>query len=323
MQKAVALAFVAVFLVLAANIGIVHAENRTVLDGMISFMRSIVTYAREFFSARPESAFNESEINSATLSNTGLPPILVKSGTFYSASLGQEKNYTVLLPPHYYENTQKRYPVIYLLQGLWGNERSWVIKGDIVGIYGRLLAAGKAGEIIIAMPDGDSSAYENGCSGYIAFSCGSYGDYIIKDFVNEIDSKYRTLPDRQHRAIDGLSLGARGAMALAFQNPGLFAFVSGHGGMYYYILEKMTDADWDRLKGANTTIYFDHGKSDLVPGFLASSKALDKTLSGKGIPHEFAAISFPMLDSHNWPFWRQQVAVSIEKACSVICPASV
>src|SRR3989338_289599 len=170
------------------------------------------------------------------------------------------------------------------------------------------------------MPDGDSSAYENGCSGYIAFSCGSYGDYIIKDFINEIDSSYRTLPDRQHRAIDGLSLGARGAMTLAFQNPGLFGFVSGHGGMYYYILEKMTDADWKKLKQSNMTIYFDHGKSDLVPGFFASSKALDETLSGKGIAHEFAAIDFPTLDAHNWPFWRQQVAASIEKACRVICP---
>ncbi len=320
MQKAVAVLLVAVFLVLAANMGTVHAENETVLDGIVSFARGIVSYVKELFSARHESAFDASAINNATLSDPSLPPLIVESRSFYSPALGQEKNYTIVLPPHYYENAEKRYPVIYLLHGLWGDERSWIMKGHIVEIYGRLLAAGKAGEVVIAMPDGDNSAYENGCSGYIAFSCGSYADYIVKDFIGEIDSRYRTLPDRQHRAIDGLSLGGRGSMTLAFRNPGLFAFASGHGGSYSDLLETMTDAAWVALKSSNITVYFDHARYDLVPGFLASSRDLDKALADKGIEHEYEEIDFPILDSHNWPFWRQQVAISLEKACRVICP---
>lgn len=250
-----------------------------------------------------------------TTTETG---IRIEHQSFFSRSLGKTKKYNILLPPNY-ETSQKQYPVVYLLNGLFGSEDQWIKDGNIIKTYQNLLSDNKIGEIIIVMPDGDNSAYENGCSGSVIFSCGRYEDYIIRDLIDEIDSQYRTLPSREYRAIGGLSLGARGAMRIVFLHPQLFSAVAGHSGKYSYLIGEMTDTNWEALKNSGTSIYFDHSKNDLIPGYLSSSRELDMILTQKGIVHEYREIDFSTLHSHDWPFWRQQVAVALQKECKVIC----
>ena len=255
-------------------------------------------------------------------SNILTPPVSVhlETGSFFSKSLDEEKKYSVLLPPSYYKSARS-YPVVYLLNGLWGDHTDWIVKGNVIETYKIMIGHGLIGEMIIAMPDGDNSAYENGCSGSVVFSCGDYEDYVINDFVQEIDGKYRTIPDRSRRAIGGLSLGARGAMRLAFFHPDIFSSVAGHSGRYSYLIDEMTGADWQKIKDANLDIYFDHSKNDLVPGYLSSSRKLDSILTEKGIRHEYREIDFSTLKSHDWPFWKEQIRVALVKECTIICTA--
>ena len=271
---------------------------------------------------------------SSTVVLTSSGAATVKHDTFNSAALGETKGYNVILPPSYGKDPTRRYPVVYLLNGAWGDEYSWINKGDLLTTYGNLLSKGSIQEMIIAMPDGDNSGYENGCSGFIfpAVSCGNYEDYIINDFIPMIDSKYMTLADRDNRAIGGLSLGGRGAMYLAFEHPDMFSVVYGHSGLYYPILLS-ADINWDTLaanikdvqQNEGFEIYFDVGTLtvDQLVGATGSADDLDKKLSQYGIEHTYSKITNTgLLETHDWPFWKKQIQVALVDDCQAICPAT-
>jgi S-formylglutathione hydrolase FrmB len=301
---------VSILLVLSLLLSIapVHAKQDTGPGDIVQLFRDIINYIINFF-ANPESSFNASAINNHVL-QSGLPLVELEHRSFFSHAMNKEKNYTVLLPPGYHTSS-KRYPVYYLLHGAWGDERTWVTRGNITEIYQEMLAGGM-GEIIIAMPDGDNSVWENGCS---LMSCGNYEDYLI-EFVNGTDARYRTTGKR---AIGGLSFGARGAMRIAFLHPDLFGFVGAHSGYYYYLIQEMKEVEWNRLKSSNLTVYFDNSKNDPLTDYSESSKSLNQTLAEKGIPHIYSEPDFFTAQSHAWPYWKRQIAIAIEKACLVIC----
>ncbi len=306
--------FLAAF-VLAVSLvaGTAQARENSAIDSVRQVIGRVIESLRYFLSTPqlPEGTI--------TYSAPGMPSVTVEHSSFFSPALGMQRKYAVLLPPGYYENPQKRYPVVYLLNGLWGNENVWIVKGDLPRIYQEMLVSGKIRDIIIAMPDGENSAYENGCSGSIIFSCGNYEDYVVKDFIGEIDSKYRTMPDRSRRAIGGVSLGARGAMRLAFLHPDLFAFVAGHSGRYDFLVKDMTEESWEKIKESGLGIYFDHSINDLTPGYSESSVELHSVLTARGIPHDYEPVNFTYVESHAWTFWRQRVQAALAEQCSAIC----
>jgi S-formylglutathione hydrolase FrmB len=132
----------------------------------------------------------------------------------------------IYLPPSY-ASSDRVYPVIYLLHGFGGNERSLV---DEVGeqlailLIDGLTDTGLLKEMIIVMPDGRN---KYGGSFYLNSELtGNYEDYIADDLVNYIDSKYRTIRDRDGRAIAGASMGGYGSIALAMKHPETFSAVA-------------------------------------------------------------------------------------------------
>lgn len=171
----------------------------------------------------------------------------VRTDTFWAQSLGTTKALTVYLPPSYSASSNRRYPVLVYLHGLGGNERNWVDVGRINKALDSLFAAGKP-EAIVVMPDGDDGWYTTwnqlpdlaGCRADQArkekaddycVPWPHYDDYIASDVVKYVDGHYRTRADRAHRGIGGLSMGGLGAVALAFQYPGVFAAAASHSGV--------------------------------------------------------------------------------------------
>lgn len=171
----------------------------------------------------------------------------VVSDTFFSLSLGVKKALTVYLPPSYQTETTRRYPVLYYLHGKTGNERNWVDAGYLNQTMDSLIGAG-APQAIIAMPDGDDGWYttwgilpnitpcqrdtvrKEPASTYCV-PWTRYDDYIVHDIVGFVDSHYRTLADRSHRGIAGLSMGGYGAMTLALNYPQVFKAAASHSGV--------------------------------------------------------------------------------------------
>ncbi len=304
MERLLVVMIVLILLTYPAN-----ADSDTGPGTFMDLFSHAIDYIRYFF-ATPESQFNLSAINSEL--SVHKPNVILEHRDFFSSSLNERKNYTILLPPNYY-NSSGRYPVYYLLHGAWGNERTWATRGNISRIYQELLAEG-AGEFIIAMPDGGNTVWENGCT-FLVFSCGNKEDYFF-EFIRHIDSSHRT---NDRRAIGGLSFGARGAMRLAFLRPDMFRFVGSHSGYYTFLIREMNEDNWQGLARSNLTIYFDNSKNDVLTEYSQSSLDLDRNLTARGIPHEYRQVDFYTVRSHAWPFWKQQARIAIQKACDVIC----
>ena len=169
----------------------------------------------------------------------------VRQGSFQSSALGVEKHYLAWLPAGY-DQSDARYPVIYLLHGLGGSETDWVKAGDLPRAADAL-----ALPAIVIMPDGDDGFYANGATAVAYDTCMAgrpprnraeppatycvkqprYEDYIVKDLIAHVDGAYRTRPERAGRAITGLSMGGFGAFALAMRHKDLFVSAASHSGV--------------------------------------------------------------------------------------------
>ena len=162
----------------------------------------------------------------------------VQLRSFFSPALGARKRYLVYLPPSYSRTRAQRYPVAYLLHGRTGNEADWIARGDLDSVADSVFALGTP-ELILVMPDGDNSFWVNWASspGYAACARDSllaeaapsfcvptarYGDYLAHDLVAQVDSAFRTLPNRAHRGVLGLSMGGTGALTVALTYPERF-----------------------------------------------------------------------------------------------------
>ena len=139
------------------------------------------------------------------------------------------RSMTIYLPPSYDTTEDTRYPVIYYLHGYTANHTMWVNFFSIHNVLDNLIKQGKVQEMIIVMPD----AFNRYGGSFYANSsvAGNYEDYITKDLVGFIDSKYRTLPQRESRAIGGGSMGGSGAMELAIKHPNVYCTIVCHSGV--------------------------------------------------------------------------------------------
>lgn len=172
---------------------------------------------------------------------------VVHTDTLWAQSLGIRKALTVYLPPSYATARNRRYPVLVYLHGLGGNERNWVEQGALDHTLDSLIAAGQP-EAIVVMPDGDDGWYTTWSTLITVTACAAdttrrepaaqfcvpwphYDDYIARDIVSHVDAHYRTIADRAHRGIAGLSMGGYGALSLALAYPTVFGAAASHSGV--------------------------------------------------------------------------------------------
>jgi enterochelin esterase-like enzyme len=138
--------------------------------------------------------------------------------TFQSKVLGREVSYLVYLPPGY-ENEKQRYPVIYWLHGMGGNQR-----GGAMMFVPHVAAAIKEGVLppaIVVLVNGMvKSFYCDSSDGQCPME-----SVIIKDLIPHVDGTYRTMARRESRVIEGYSMGGYGAGHLGFKYPELFGTV--------------------------------------------------------------------------------------------------
>ena len=163
-----------------------------------------------------------------TVLNDHSPIVVVHSPGLEDNLLGDspDREVRVYLPPDYFDNTSKHYPVIYLLHGYFADHNIWYdglndIEMDIETALNTLIQEGVIEPMIVVAPDSYNryfgSMYTN------SSTAGQWEDFITEDVVHYTDDHFRTIPERGSRGIGGHSMGGCGAIRIAMKHPELFS----------------------------------------------------------------------------------------------------
>ena len=150
---------------------------------------------------------------------------------FHSPSTNSEAVAYVYTPAEYYKNPKKRYPVLYLQHGWGEDETAWSRQGHANLIMDNLIADGKAQPFIIVMTYGLTNQIK---FGHIhEFTAKEFETLLVDELIPYVDANFRTLADRKHRAMAGLSMGGVETHLITLRRPEVFgSFGILSGGMY-------------------------------------------------------------------------------------------
>jgi len=243
--------------------------------------------------------------------------------------------YCALLPPSYDSQLTKKFPVLYFLHGL-GGDQSFLVTSGGWNLIEDAEEQKQVNEFVVITPQADNSFYINSKDGRV-----HYDDFFIREFIPQMEKHFRLIGTRASRAIGGVSMGGYGALRFAFKYPQMFVAVVAHmpalleqlpqgssqAGLTPYLGtafgRPMDEAYWK----ANTPfafartapasllglrIYFDCGDQDDF-GFDAGTRALDKLLTARHIPH--TEHIYP--GHHSWQF----VAAHLQDSLKVVSSA--
>jgi S-formylglutathione hydrolase FrmB len=252
----------------------------------------------------------------------------VQCGAMKSKYVPGRIGFCAMLPPSYDANPGKRYPVLYFLHGL-GGDQSFLASSGASSVIEEAWEQKRLGEFVIITPEGENSFYINSRDGHVL-----YEDFFIREFVPQMEKRFRLTGSRSGRAIGGVSMGGYGALRFAFKYPQMFTSVAVHmpalleqlprgaaeSGLGTFLGGAFGSPLNERFWQENTPfvfarsahlqsmkIYFDCGDHDNY-GFAAGTRQMDRLLSERRITHE--AHIYP--GGHDWQFVAQHLEASME-----------
>lgn len=229
-----------------------------------------------------------------------------------SPALGLERRMTVYTPAGY-ETSGKRYPVLYLLHGMGGDEEAWISLGRTAQILDNLIAQGKAKPMIVVMPNGNASqeaAPGESSRGMVPPTMqlpktmeGSY-EQAFPEIVKFIDKNYRTIKSKSGRAIAGLSMGGFHSLHISKQYPDMFNYI----GLFSAAImpnKEVSSPIYENM-GGKLKVQFDKnpalywiaiGKTDFL---YKANEEYRKLLDEKGYKYTY----YESDEGHIWKNWR-------------------
>jgi len=202
------------------------------------------------------------------------------------ADPGGNRVFAVLLPLSY-ETSQARYPVVYLFHGGGQDHTAYMARTAFAPMARRH-------EFIVVMPAADRSY-----SGLGPEAQSRYHDFVATELVDYVDAHYRTIPDREGRAIAGLSMGGRIATMTGLRHPDRFAAV----GAFSAALRPDVEPAIQNVTAPAPFFYVSCGTQDSL---LAINREFILWLMERDLPHEYREA--PGL-GHTWALWDEQVGV--------------
>lgn len=232
---------------------------------------------------------------------------------YESEAAGFDRRLSVYTPAGYERNKKQRYPVVYILHGMGGDEEAWLEQGRAAQILDNLIAEGKAEPMIAVFTNGNISqeaAPGENSTGYTRPSMqlpktmeGSF-ETSFPEIVKFIDANYRTIAKKQGRAICGLSMGGFHTIHISINNPDMFnysgMFSSAIGVRDASVSPVYQDIDTKLaayFSKKPALLWIGCGKTDFLYNANADFVA---GLSEKGYPHKY----YESEGGHIWRNWR-------------------
>jgi enterochelin esterase-like enzyme len=203
-----------------------------------------------------------------------------------SAVTGTRRQAQVYLPPGY--SPDKKYPVLYLLHGIGGNEHEWTGYVKAHAILDNLIAAGQAVSMIVVLPNGRARADDGvpppdkvftpeNSAAFAAFERD-----LLDHLIPAVQAKYATLTDREHRALAGLSMGGGQTLNFGLGHLDTFAWIGAFSSAPNTRPPEQLLPDPAAARAQLKLLYLSCGNKD---GLINFSQRTHRYLQEHGVPH--------------------------------------
>jgi enterochelin esterase-like enzyme len=238
---------------------------------------------------------------------------------YHSAVTDTWRRAHVYTPPGYDTDAQIRYPVLYLQHGAGEDDRGWTLQGRANFIMDNLIAAGEARPMIIVMDRGYATRPGTSLAPLMRGRAldiealrqrfEAFESVVIDELIPMVDATYRTIPDREHRALAGLSMGSLQAQQIGLAHLDTFSAIG--------VLSGPPIGEFD-VQTAYGGVFSDPaafnekvrllwiGAGTAEESIHQRALEMDKALEDAGIEHEFYASAGT---SHEWQTWRRSLHV--------------
>ncbi len=237
----------------------------------------------------------------------GIPHGKVELIEYDSTTVGTKRKANVYLPPNYSE--KKKYPVLYLLHGIGGDEMEWMRFATPNLMLDNLIADKKALPMIIVMPNGRAQKDDRPV-GDVFRSAPAFAVFeqdLLKDLIPAIESKYGVRKEQKHRAVAGLSMGGGQSLNFGLAHQDVFGYIGGFSSAPNTKAPDLLIPDVAACKKNLKLLYISCGNKDGLIGF---SQKLHRFAKANDIPHIWNVDSH----AHDATTWRNNLYHFVQKA---------
>jgi enterochelin esterase-like enzyme len=223
---------------------------------------------------------------------------------YASKTVGVNRRALVYTPPGFSKN--KKYPVLYLLHGIGGDEKEWLKHGQPQVIFDNLYADKKLEPMIVVLPNGramkDDRATGNVFDSVKVNAFAVFEKDLINDLIPFIEKKYPALKDQQHRAVAGLSMGGGQSLNFGLGNLDKFAWVGGFSSAPNTKTPEVLIPDPQMVNAKLKLLWISCGDAD---GLMSFSKRTHDYLYERNVPHIF----YVEPGGHDFKVWKNDLYV--------------
>ncbi len=247
----------------------------------------------------------------------------IRERRYFSKTTQSWRRIFVYTPPDYDQNTSARFPVLYLLHGGGEDERGWPVQGRVSQIMDNLIAEKKARPMLIVMPRGYAlkpgeqsvrmrppprqpdadAAPRRGPPRDFSRMFATLDEVFVNDLIPMVDTTYRTMADRDHRAMAGLSMGGMQTRSIAMAHLDTFSHLGVFSGGSF---DPANSADVAALKDKAKLVFISYGSRELKNGrsFGGDPQANVEGLKQAGLNAVFYVSPGT---AHEWHTWRRSL----------------
>ena len=205
---------------------------------------------------------------------------------YESKTVGTKRKAVIYTPPGYLVN--KKYPVLYLLHGIGGDEKEWLNGGQPQVILDNLYAENKIEPMIVVMPNGramkDDRAVGNIFDSIKVQAFATFEKDLLDDLIPFIEKTFPVYNDREHRAIAGLSMGGGQSLNFGLGNLNTFAWIGGFSSAPNTKKPEVLVPNPDEAKKKLKLLWISCGDND---GLITFSQRTHEYLQANDVPHIF------------------------------------